>query len=110
MANADDMRRIARTLSGTTEAPHFDRTAFKVAKIYATLASDGQTANLKLAPEEQEFKCLLAPDVFAPLPNAWGKQGWTTTRLAALDVAELSNAIEMAWRHALPKKRPRRGG
>jgi hypothetical protein len=105
MATARDLRRIALSLEGTTEAPHFDRAAFKVARIYVTLAADGRTANLKLSPEEQEFKCLLAPSAFAPVPNAWGKQGWTTLSLAALGVAELRNALETAWQHALPKKR-----
>ena len=105
MATARDLRRIALSLEGTTEAPHFDRAAFKVARIYVTLAADGRTANLKLSPEEQEFKCLLAPNTFAPVPNAWGKQGWTTLRLAALGVAELRNALETAWQHAQPKKR-----
>lgn len=107
MPNADDLRRIALSLDGTVEAPHFDRTAFKVARIYATLAADGLSANLKFAPEEQEFKCLLAPEVFSPVANAWGRQGWTTVKLSALSVDELRDALEVAWRHAVPKKRRR---
>jgi hypothetical protein len=51
MAKASDLRRIAMSLEGTTEAPHFDRTAFKVKRIYVTLAGDGKTANFKFAPE-----------------------------------------------------------
>jgi len=102
MATAADLRRIALSLTGTTEAPHFDRIAFKVARIYATLAADRLTANLKFSPDEQEFKCMLAPDAFAPVPNAWGKQGWTTVTLAAVKVAELRHALETAWRHAAP--------
>jgi hypothetical protein len=43
MATAKDLRRIALSLDGTTEAPHFDRTAFKVRRIYATLAADGES-------------------------------------------------------------------
>ena len=50
MSTAADLRRIARTLEGTSEAPHFDRTAFKVARIYVTLAADGRSANFKFAP------------------------------------------------------------
>jgi hypothetical protein len=46
MATARDFRRIALSLEGTTEAPHFDRTAFKVRRIYATLAGDDRAANL----------------------------------------------------------------
>jgi hypothetical protein len=108
MATGRDLRRIAMTLEGTSEAPHFDRAAFKVKRIYATLAADGMTANLKLTPDEQEFKCMLAPEVFAPVPNAWGKQGWTTLTLAKATAADLKAALEMAWAHAVPTK-PGRG-
>lgn len=104
MARASDLRRMALSLEGTSEAPHFDRVAFKVKRIYATLAADGKTANLKLDPDEQEFKCMLAPEVFAPVPNAWGKQGWTTLTLAKASAAELRAALEMAWVNAVPTK------
>jgi hypothetical protein len=108
MATGQDLRRIALALEGTTEAPHFDRAAFRVARIYVTLAADGRSANLKLSPEEQEFKCLLAPKAFAAVAGGWGKQGWTTAMLSALSTAELGNVLETAWRHALPKRRARR--
>lgn len=50
MANAKDLRRMALALEGTTEAPHFDRAAFKVTRIYVTLAADGRTAAQCLGP------------------------------------------------------------
>lgn len=103
MATDKDLRRLALSLTGTTEAPHFDRAAFKVARIYVTLAADGQTANFKFTSDEQELKCLTAPDAFAPVPNAWGKQGWTMATLAALSIQELRIALEIAWRHTVPK-------
>jgi YjbR len=108
MATDKDLRRLALGLEGTTEAPHFDRTAFKVARIYVTLAPDRKTANFMFTPEEQEFKCMLAPEAFAPVPNAWGKRGATTATLSKLKVAELKSALETAHQHALPKKPNRR--
>jgi hypothetical protein len=105
VATADDLRRIASTLEGTSTAPHFDRIAFRAVRIYATLAPDGLTANLKLTPEEQEFKCLLAPEAFKQIPNAWSRQGWTTAILSALSDAELRAALELAWRHGAAKKK-----
>ena len=105
MATAKDFRRIALSLEGTTEAPHFDRTAFKVRRIYATLAPDGRTANLMLMPDEQALKCEVAPEVFSRIPNAWGERGATTATLAKLTVTELRNALETAWQHAIAKKR-----
>jgi hypothetical protein len=78
MATAQDFRRVALSLAGTVEAPHFDRTAFKVRRIYATLTADGKTANLMLTPDEQALKCELAPDAFSPVPNpgARAAQRW----------------------------------
>lgn len=107
MTTSSVFREIALSLSGTTEAPHFDRAAFKVKRIYATLAADGLTANLKLTPDEQEFKAMMAPDAFRPIDNAWGRQGWTMVVLAAVERAELQAALEMAHAHATGSARAR---
>jgi hypothetical protein len=105
MATARDFRRIALSLAGTTQAPHFDRTAFKVKRIYATLAADGRTANLMFTPDEQALKCAVAPEAFSPVPNAWGARGATTAKLSDLTAAELRGALQTVWQHALSKKR-----
>ena len=89
MSTAADFRRIALSLEGTTEAPHFERRAFKVKRIYATLAADGKSANFKFAPDEQALNCAVAPDAFAPVPNAWGRQCWTTGTLVRLGAPQL---------------------
>ncbi len=107
MATANDLRRLALALPGTVAAPHFDRTAFKVNRIYVTLAADGLTANFMFTPEEQEFKCLLAPEAFTALQNGWGRQGATAGDLSKLTQAELESALATAWAHATAK-RPRR--
>ena len=109
MADAADLRRMALALPGTTEAPHFDRAAFKVDRIYVTLAADGLTANCKFAPDEQDFKCQLAPEIFAPIDNAWGRQGWTTVTLDAAGEDDLRAALEMAHGHAVGKSTLRFG-
>jgi hypothetical protein len=104
VATAKDLRRLALALEGTTEGPHFDRAAFKAARIFVTLAPDGRTANFKFTPDEQEFKCMMAPEAFAAIANAWGKQGWTTATLSKLTVPELRAALAMAHAHGAPKK------
>jgi hypothetical protein len=103
MATAKDLRRIALSLNGTAEAPHFDRSAFKVRRIYATLAADGRSANLMLTPDEQALKCAVAPEAFSRIPNAWGARGATTVKLAAVTADELRDALTMAWQHATTK-------
>lgn len=103
MATPKDLRTLALALDGSIESPHFDRAAFKVARNFATLAADGLTANLKLSPDEQALKCLTAPEAFAPVPNAWGRQGWTTVTLSAVTAQELQGALTLAWTHARKK-------
>ena len=105
MADARDVTRIALSLEGTIAAPHFDRTAFKVVRIFATLGEDG-SLNLKLTPDEQEFRVLMAPEIFSVIPNAWGGQGWTAVDLAAIGLDAL--ALRMAWAHGRAR-RPGKG-
>ena len=104
MSTSKDLRRLALSLEGTTEAPHFDRAAFRVKRIYVTLAADEKTANFMFTPEQQEFKCMMAPEAFAPVPNAWGKRGATTAILSKLNLAELQDALRTAWSRAASKK------
>ena len=68
---------MALAFPRTAQAPRFDRMAFKAARIYVTLASAGRTANFMAAPEEQEFKCMMAPDVYRPVPNASPRQDFS---------------------------------
>ena len=103
MTSASDLTEIALGLAGTIAAPHFDRIAFKVRRTYATLAADGLSANLKLTPDEQEFKVMLAPEAFAPVAGAWGRQGWTAVTLANVERDELAAVLDMAWRHGAAK-------
>jgi hypothetical protein len=99
MATAEDFRSVALSLEGTTEAPHFDRTAFKARRIFTTLAADGLTANILFPLEEQEFRCEAQVDAYRKVPNKFGDAGWTTATLAALTVDDLRVALTSAWRH-----------
>jgi hypothetical protein len=108
LISGDDFRRIALSFEGTVEAPHFDRAAFKVARIYATMPPDAKTANVKLSPDEQEFRTMLMPEALKALDNAWGRQGWTTVRLAAISEAELRTVLEPAWADAQTRTRTKK--
>ena len=108
MASSESFRRIALALPDVAAAPHFDRTAFKVKRIFATLAADGKSANLKFTLEEQEFKCLLAPDVFVAIDNGWGRQGWTELNIEAAGEDDIASALTMAHAHAVATKPTKR--
>lgn len=86
-----------------TEAPHFDRAAFRYARIFVTLAADGKSANFKYTPDQQEFKCMLDPAAFAPVSGGWGRMGYTTAILEKFDEQSLRDALMLAYGNALPK-------
>jgi hypothetical protein len=97
MATDKDFERIALSLPGTEARPHVDRTAYRVRRIYATLAPDRTSANLMYGPSDQKRFCEARPDAFIPLPNKWGEKGATTVILAAVSENELREALERAW-------------
>jgi hypothetical protein len=104
MATAADVNRIAMGLEGTISAPHVDRTAFRVRRIYATLAADGTSMNVDLTPDEQAFKVMMAPEIFSQIPNGWGRRGATTIDLRKISVAELEAVLVQAWEHGRAKE------
>ena len=101
MATAEDFRCLALAHPGVTEAPHFERVAFRARIIFASLAADGKTANLLLTPDQQLLKCQVAPEVFSPVPNKWGQRGWTTVTLSAATLADLEDALRLAHGNAV---------
>jgi len=103
MATAADVRKLALGLEGTIEVPHADRSAFRVRRIYTTLAPDGLSINMDLTPDEQAFKVMMAPDTYSRIPNGWGLRGATTIDLMKISEAELESALRMAWEHGRSK-------
>ncbi len=100
MPDPATFRTLALSCEGTTEALHFDRRAFRRRVIFATLAPDGASANLRLAPDQQAHWCSLLPHALRPVPNNWGARGWTTLDLATLDAAEAALLLRLAWQGA----------
>ena len=103
------LRKLALSLEGTTEAPHFDRTAFRRRTIFATMTGDGKEAMVKVSSPDLVRELLeTRPEVFF----SYGK--WTTgmgalgVRLAKVDAALMGELLEQAWRDAGPKPRKRR--
>jgi hypothetical protein len=104
--NADQLRKLALSLPDSTEAPHFDRSAFRTPRrIFATLAPDGRSANLKLELDQQAALVDSHPKAFAVIAGHWGLRGWTTMTLAAISMAEAKSVLVDAHAAASPAAR-----
>ena len=55
-------------------------------------------------PEATEGDHFDAPEIFSPVPNAWGRQGATLVKLSAVKADILKAALRTAWLRRAPKK------
>ena len=95
-------RELALALTGASEAPHFDRLAFRTPRrIFATLGPDGDL-NLMFDHDLRDFYCEAAPEAFAPVAGGWGRRGATRCELTRVDETTLSSALQAAHRRAAP--------
>jgi hypothetical protein len=104
-------RALALALENASEAPHFDRVAFRTPRrIFATLARSGVDMNFMFDHEQQTHFCALAPNAMAPVAGGWGRMGATRCDLAAIDAATFQAALAAAHARAnapRPKARKR---
>ncbi|HXJ19967.1 MAG TPA: MmcQ/YjbR family DNA-binding protein [Polyangia bacterium] len=102
-------RKLLLSFDNVTEAPHFDRVAFKtLRRTFATLAGDGSDVNFMFDALGQETFCAMAPQVLAPVPGGWGRMGATRCELKRVNEALFIAAAEAAHARAnQPRKRGR---
>ena len=99
MITPAEARTMALSLEDTGEKPHFERTAFTVnKKIFATISFKDNTLNVRFTPQVQFIFCPPQSDVIFPVPNAWGKQGWTTIDLNKANKKLVMSALQEAYR------------
>jgi len=94
-------RALALLLENTSQAPHFDRVAFRTPRrIFATLARDGSDMNFMFDLAQQELFCSQAAHAIAPVPGGWGRMGATRCDLKKIDAATFTSALKAAHARA----------
>jgi hypothetical protein len=94
-------RELALALENASEAPHFDRVAFRTPRrIFATLARSGADLNFMFDHARQVQFCALAPEALAPVAGGWGRMGATRCDLKKIDDAAFSAALKAAHARA----------
>lgn len=105
MQAIENFRLLALSFPETTEQPHFDKTSFRVMKkIFATFDIDKNQACIKLSIVDQDVFSAFDKTAIYPVPNKWGKQGWTFVELDKVHPDMLVDALTTAYCCIAPKK------
>ena len=107
MANMtpEQFRKRALAFPEAVEAPHFEKTSFRVRKkIFATTAPERAEVVLKLPFLEQAVFADASGGAIYPVENKWGQQGWTVVLLRKVKAEMLQDALTCSYRCVAPKK------
>lgn len=105
MISTKTAREIALAFDEAIEEPHFENTAFKVKKkIFVTMNEPEKRMTVKLTALDQDVFCTFDKNVIYPVPNAWGKQGWTHVNLKTVRKEMLKDILTVAYCTVAPKK------
>ena len=98
MISQKDVRDLALSFDTAVELPHFEVTSFRIKKkIFATLNAKENRACLKLSLIDQDVFITTNPGIIFPVPNAWGKQGWTLVDLKKVKKVVFKDALNCAF-------------
>lgn len=104
MASLKFYSTMALSLPEVVELPHFEKTSFRVGKkIFATLDKEKGIGCIKLSEIDQSAFCAFDKLVIYPVPNKWGKQGWTNINIALIGEEMLEDALKTAYCQVAPK-------
>ncbi len=99
----DEVRRLALSLPGSTEEPHFDMASFRVrGRIFATLPPDG--VHLHVFLDEWQSRALAAADPDALDELRWGRKlRGVRVNLSAARREQIFELLADAWRRKAPR-------
>jgi hypothetical protein len=104
MVNIEAFRELALSFPEVIEQPHFEKASFRVnKKIFATLSEIDQKVCVKLSEIDQSVFSSFDKTIIYPVPNKWGKQGWTLIELSKVKKEILLDALTTSYCATAPK-------
>lgn len=105
MISSKHFRELALSFAEAVELPHFENTSFRVnKKIFASLSEKDKRACLKLSLVDQSAFTTFDKKAIYPVPNKWGKQGWTFVELSKVKKEMIVDALTTAYCSVAPKR------
>lgn len=104
MVDIKSVRKLALAFEASEEHPHFEKASFRVKKkIFATLDTRKKHVCLKLSEVDQSVFSSFNPAIIYPVPNKWGRQGWTIVELSKVPKDMFKDALTCAYCEVAPK-------
>lgn len=104
MISLSYFRKLAMSFNEVEEAPHFDKTSFRVRKkIFATLDTGIGRACVKLSVADQDAFCGIDTGMIYPVPGAWGRKGWTFVELKVVNATILHSLLTAGYCTVAPR-------
>ena len=98
-------RSLALAFPNVSEQPHFEKPSFRIGKkIFASLDVPNNRACVKLSAADQDVFGLADSTMIYPVPNKWGKQGWTFIELTTIKKKLLTEILTAAHDEVAKKK------
>ena len=99
------IKHIALSFPQTSEQSHFEKPSYRIGKkIFATYNLKENRICVKLSEIDQNVFSSFDPTVIYPVPNKWGKQGWTLVNLETISQELLYGALLAAYCEKKKKK------
>lgn len=105
MVTIEQLRTLALSFPETMEEPHFGKVSFRVRKkIFVTYDDKHRIASIKLSEIDQDVFASISESSIYPVPNKWGKRGWTLMELQRVNNELFIDAVVNAYCEVAPKK------
>jgi hypothetical protein len=106
MITVQTFRKLALAFDESEEQLHIGKISFLIKKkTFATLNEKQRRATLKLSENDQSIFSMYGDKTAVfPVPNKWGKHGWTHFLLNKLDDEFLNDALTVAYCEAAPQR------
>ena len=104
MVSLKTAKQLALSFEGAEEMPHFEKPSYRInKKIFLTLDEKNIRACIRLPEIEQDIFSKIDPKMIYPVPNKWGKQGWTFIELKLISKKLFSEALSASFSHVAAK-------
>lgn len=105
MISEKTLFKIALSFPESSEQAHFEKKSFRVnKKIFATYDANTKLVCIKLNEIDQNVFSSYDSSIIYPVPNKWGKQGWTFINLTKVSKDLFTDALTTAYTTVAPKK------